>query len=153
MIEISPNIDIKKTIQSLSGLEKAGPRIERQLIGRVATVSKKYVRQSYDKHLKKRTGDTRKSIKHKVYKDGHATIWMNKRSAYPNIVGARILPKNGKYLYFTGDDGKLRRLNSVTLPSRPFFQPPLDRYFASDEPVKVMQIKLNKEIEKIWNKQ
>ncbi len=153
MVEIVPNADINKLIDSLDGLEKAGPRIKKTLIRKVAVGSKKHIRKGFDQHLKKRSGETRKSIKHKVYKDGHATLWMAKRSAYPLIVGATILPKNGNYLYFTGDDGKLRRLKSVTLVSRPFFQPPLDDYFTSDEPVQIMQKNLEKEIEKQWKRQ
>lgn len=150
MVEIVPDANVKKTISSLKGIKDATPTIKRRVLSSIVSGSKKYVRRSYKTMFTSRTGQTVKSVKHKIYKDGHGTIWMGKRSAYPNIVGSTITPKAGKYLYFTGSDGILRRLKKVELPSRPFFQDPLDKYFSGPEPAVVGQKRLDREIEKLW---
>lgn len=154
MIEIRPNADLKKTIKSLDKIKKASPKMIRAMIGRVCVDSKKGVRKSFKSMMTSRTGETLKSLKHKARKDGSGVVYFAKgKSAYPNVFGATILPKNGDYLYFTGDDGQLRKMESVTIPQKDFFFPEMEKYFSSDRPNKVMQEKLDKELEKEWNKQ
>jgi hypothetical protein len=154
MVDITPNADLDKTINTLDNLKYANQRIIKGVIAKACVDSKKYIRRSFKSMLKSISGETLKSIKHKVNKDGSGVIWMGKRkSAYPNVFGATILPKKGEYLYFTGDDGQLRRMKSVTIPERDFFFPTLDKYFNSGTPEKVMQNEMNRRILKEWNKQ
>lgn len=152
MVGIS-EIKYDGVISGLNGIKHATPAMIRALVRTVCSRSKKHIRKAAKRALTKRSGETFKKIKHKVYKDGHGVVYMGARpQAYVNITGATIFPKNGKFLYFTGQDGKLRRVTSVTIPSRPYFEPAMERYLRSPEPITAMQDKLDKELEKRWKK-
>jgi hypothetical protein len=152
MVGIS-EIKIDKTMNSLKGLKKATPAMIRAMVRTVCSKSKKYIRKEFRSKMKSRTGETSKSIKHKVYPDGHGVVYVAARpKGYVNITGATIFPKTGKFLYFTGRDGQLRRVKSVTIPGRDWFEPPIVKYLKSGEPLKAMQDKLDKGLEKQWKK-
>lgn len=152
MVEIS-EFNMDGVIDDFQGLKRATPRMIKALVRTVCVKSKKYVRRGFKTVMTSRSGETVKAVKHKVYKDGHGVVYMGARpKAYVNIVGGTIFPKKGDFLYFTGEDGTLRRMRSVTIPSHDYFEPALSAYVNSSTAVKDMQSKWNKELEKQWKK-
>ena len=66
-------------------------------------------------------------------------------------LGAEIHAKNYKYLTFKVDDNWVK-VESVSLPARPFLKPAVDEVWNSAEAKKKQEEVLQKELDKYWNK-
>lgn len=94
-----------------------------------------------------------KSFKNTKSKREKRTTWILNNSYYANWLenGADIKAKNHKYLTFKVN-GEWKKVESVTIPARPFVKPAVDEFWESSKHVEIQENILERELKKYWDK-
>lgn len=95
-----------------------------------------------------------KNFKNQKSRSEKGVTWILNNAYYADWLesGAEISAKNGKYLTFKVG-GEWRKVESVTLPARPFVKPAVDEFWNSGKQKEIQEAELEKILKKYWDKE
>jgi hypothetical protein len=162
---INIKIDTKTFEKRINTVKKDVPKIAKKLMSLVFQKMRTDIKTNIRSNFKRRKGWLSSGLNYYAFDDFSGSIFTrnNKKQGvkYSSVLedGATITPKKGKYLFIrSGKDSKgnttFKKVQSVTIPPRPFFKPVVDDYWAGGgyKASKIMDEGLQKEIEKYVEK-
>jgi len=159
-IQIKTDIDDIKNV--FNQYEINLPTLTKRILGKVGMGSKKAIKSNYNGYFKTR-GNLYKMISYKVRKSGNSVIVYSfatnggEGTSYKAVKYGYVLAHgatiNAKTNYMTFQiNGEWKKVKSVTIPSRSWFNTPVEKYIGSaaynDDLEKVLQDQLNKYFKK-----
>jgi hypothetical protein len=162
---ISIKVDTKDFEKKIGDFKKNVPNIAKKLMALVFQKMRSDIKTNIRSNFTRRKGWLLSDVNYFSFNDFSGSIFTrnNKKQGakYASVLedGTTITAKNGKYLYIrSGKDGNgnptFKKVQSVTIPSRPFFRPVVDDYWVGGglKAAKLMDQGLQKEIEKYVEK-
>lgn len=154
---ITIETDMSEVMQAFDALEKRSPKIQRSILAGIGSKSLSVAKKSYSKYLKKVSGNLYKNMKRVVVRAGNAVVISSKALSGNKIFYGYALAKGStikaKKDYLTFQiDGKWVKKQSVTLPSRDWFQAPIEEYIGSTEYDAQIDKLIEKEVQKLFKK-
>ena len=145
--------DDKKIREALGEFRNDAGKIKKRMLGKILSMARKNVRKGLrGKILKRDLGDLYRSVKYTLYKAGSGSIKAGAFYASFHEEGIdEIRPRKEKVLTFKiGDEWK--RVKTVKLPKREFFNPivrsTISSYETEEEMDKLMQLILDQYFKK-----
>lgn len=145
--------DVKKLDDELKKLGYYSPKLANKILRAVVSKAKARVKRQVYRTLKKGEGTLKRRITSSVNGE-----WARIKSNPPYIAqtleyGKTILPVKKKYLTFKNKKGEWIRAKQVVIKPHPYFFNEIEAFLASTEYQQVLDKTLQKEIERLWEKQ
>ena len=154
---ISVESDITEASRLLKGFDKERPNVRKNLLRMSAQKTRSKVKKSFTSYLHKRSGNLYKSVRYSLYRNKRAAVVTahnkedNYRYGFALAHGYDVTPKNAKTLTFQRD-GKWYRLHEAHVNARDWVEEPGNRYLNSGEYRNDLNVKMEKEVERIEKK-
>lgn len=144
--------DAKDTLAALDLTKKDLNKIAKKMMSGTFQAVRRDIRKGLrGQILKKQSGELYKSITYKARNDYSGFIRVGQYYAGFHEEGANVVPRKGAYLRFQ-IDGEWKTVRSVVLPKRQFAKPVVESYFSGNKAEVIMDSVMQRELEKIFNK-
>jgi hypothetical protein len=156
-MEAGVKVDYRDFEKKIKALKVKIPKIAKKRMVAALAPARRDAKRTARSLLKRRTGRLLRGINYWAFDDMSGALVTKKREVAKGVFyastleeGGTITAKEGKYLTFK-IDGQWRKVQSVTIPPRPFMNPVFDDYFTNNsghKAVELMDKKLQAEIDK-----